>query len=353
MEEKHLWIKDALMTAVTLGIVFLINYILQRMFHTQRFTSDLFILGVFLISIKTRGYIWGILASLFSVLAVNFAFTFPYFAFDFIALESLSSAIVMLVVAVVTSMLTTKIKEQERVKRETEKERMRANLLRAVSHDLRTPLTTIYGSCSAIIENYDSFQKEQKLRLLDEIREDSEWLIRMVENLLSITKIGSEKVQVIKTPTVLEELIDATLLKFYKRYPEREVHVEIPDEFISIPMDALLIEQVIMNLLENAVLHGKGLDRLDFQVTKDGDWVTFRIMDDGCGIPEEKLKQIFDGYPDNNQEISDGHRRNMSIGLSVCATIINAHGGRIRAENRREGGACFSFMLKTEELDEQ
>ncbi|MDO5146641.1 MAG: DUF4118 domain-containing protein [Eubacteriales bacterium] len=345
-------LKNALFTLLVLSGMFVISYVLQSIFHTQRFTSDLFILGVFLISLKIEGYVWGILAALFSVLAVNFAFTFPYFAFDFIAPESIASAVVMLIVAVLTSTLTTQIKEQEKTRRETEKERMRANLLRGISHDLRTPLTTIYGSCSAIIENYDSLKKERKIKLLGEIREDSEWLIRMVENLLSITKIDGEKVQVIKVPTVLEELIDATLVKFYKRYPNIEVHVEIPDEFISIPMDALLIEQVLMNLLENAVFHARGMSRIDFLVKREGEWAVFYIMDDGCGIMEGKLTKLFDGYLDREEKISDGNRHNMSIGLSVCATIINAHGGTIGAENRKEGGACFSFRLKTEEDDE-
>lgn len=346
-------IRDFIVTIVILGVTFLINLVLQRIFKAQSFSSDVFILGVFLISLKTEGYLWGIAASLVSVLAENFAFTFPYFALDFVAVESLSSAIVMLVVATATSALTTKIKEQERTKAETEKERVRANLLRAISHDLRTPLTTIYGSCSAIIENYDSLKKEQQIKLLGEIREDAEWLIRMMENLLSITKIGSKQVQVIKTPTVLEELIDDTLIKFRKRYPDQKVEVEIPEEFISIPMDPLLIVQVLMNLLENAVLHAKGMTRLIFRVRTVGSHAVFEIEDDGCGIAPELLDRLFEGYQERTEEPADGKRNNMSIGLSVCATIIRAHGGSIKAENRREGGARFSFSLEMEEMDEQ
>ena len=346
-------IRDFIVTIVILGVTFLINLVLQRIFKAQSFSSDVFILGVFLISLKTEGYLWGIAASLVSVLAENFAFTFPYFALDFVAVESLSSAIVMLVVATATSALTTKIKEQERTKAETEKERVRANLLRAISHDLRTPLTTIYGSCSAIIENYDSLKKEQQIKLLGEIREDAEWLIRMMENLLSITKIGSKQVQVIKTPTVLEELIDDTLIKFHKRYPDQKVEVEIPEEFISIPMDPLLIVQVLMNLLENAVLHAKGMTRLICRVRTVGSHAVFEIEDDGCGIAPELLDRLFEGYQERTEEPADGKRNNMSIGLSVCATIIRAHGGSIKAENRREGGARFSFSLEMEEMDEQ
>ncbi len=352
MSRCKTYIRDIFVTIFILVVTFLINLVLQKIFKTQSFSSDVFILGVFLISLKTEGYLWGILASLLSVLAENFAFTFPFFTFNLMAAESLSSAIVMLIVAVATSALTTKIKAQERTKAENEKERVRANLLRAISHDLRTPLTTIYGSCSAIIENYDSLEKEQQVKLLGEIREDAEWLIRMVENLLSITKIGSKNVQVIKTPTVLEELIDDTLIKFHKRYPAQKVEVEIPEEFISIPMDPLLIVQVLMNLLENAVLHAEGMTSLRFTVKKSGKWAVFSIEDDGCGIPADILGKMFDGYHDRAGELTDGKRNNMSIGLSVCATIIRAHGGKINSENRREVGARFSFSLEMEEMDE-
>ena len=130
------------------------------------------------------------------------------------------SAIVMLIVAVMTCTLTTKIKIQQAIKAEAEKEKMRANLLRAVSHDLRTPLTTIYGACGVLRENYDTFSRQKQLELLGQVQEDSESLIHMVENLLMITKANSDTVRLEKTETVLEELIDSTLIKFKKHYPD-------------------------------------------------------------------------------------------------------------------------------------
>ena len=174
----------------------------------------------------------------------------------------------MLIIAILTSAFTTKMKEWQREKTEGEKERMRANLLRAVSHDLRTPLTTIYGASSSIVMNYEKLTDEQKLQMANGIKEDSEWLIRMVENLLSITRIDSGGVKLLKSPTVLEELIDSVILKFKKRYPEQKVQLDIPDEVIVIPMDAILIEQVIINILENAVHHAKGFTRLGLRVFK-------------------------------------------------------------------------------------
>ncbi len=346
--KQKLSIKDALFTIITLILLLFLNIWMQDMFDTKTLIPMIFVLGVFLISMKTQGYFWGITASLLSVLAVNYAFTYPYYAFDLISPECLSSAFVMLVVAILTGTLTTQIKQQEKMKAETEKEHMRANLLRAVSHDLRTPLTTIYGSSSAIMENYDFLSKEQQLKLLVEIRQDSEWLIRMVENLLSVTRIGGGRVQLIKRSTVLEELIDAVLVKFRKRCPNQPVEVEIPEDFISIPMDAMLIEQVLINILENAVDHATGMTELKLTVTKENDFAVFCISDNGCGIPVDRLDKIFTGYLDRDHVPADGSRNNMGIGLSVCSAIIKAHGGEIQVKNNKSGGASFSFALRLE-----
>jgi len=338
---------DCLFTVITLVIVFLVNLFLVRQFDTKTMTPMIFVLGVFLVSWRTQGYVFGIAASLISVLAVNWAFTYPYWAFDLISPECISSALVMLIVSTMTGALTTRLKQQEKLKAEAEKERMRGNLLRAVSHDLRTPLTSIYGACSAIIENFDSIPREKQLMLLKDMQADSKWLNRMVENLLSVTRVDADKVRLSKQSVVLEELIDALLVKFHKHYPGQPVQVQIPETFVSLPMDPVLIEQVLMNLLENAVFHAKGMRRLWLRVELKEKHAVFCVEDDGCGICDDRMAHLFTGLPDSGAA-ADTTRSNMGIGLSVCKTIIEAHGGELKAENRPEGGAAFRFALEME-----
>jgi two-component system sensor histidine kinase KdpD len=255
----------------------------------------------------------------------------------------------MLFISIMTSALTTKIMQQESIKAESEKERMRANLLRAVSHDLRTPLTTIYGSSCALIDNMDTFSREQELKMLNGIKEDSDWLITMVENLLSITKIDSGQVRIIKSPTVLEELVDAVIVKFKKRHPDQNIDISIPDDMIIIPMDALLIQQVLINIMENAVHHAVGMTRLNLDVNIANGRAVFEVSDDGCGIDPAKLNDLFKGTNLNETKQPDSKKRNAGIGLSVCSSIINAHSGEIYAKNAPNGGAVIGFVLNIEE----
>ena len=345
---KKQLLKDGLFTVMCLLGAFSLNLLLQTWFQTYTMTPMIFVLGVFLVSFRTQGYFWGIVASLCSVLAVNWAFTYPYWAFDLISPECISSAVVMLIVAIMTGALTTRLKQQEKLKAEAEKERMRGNLLRAVSHDLRTPLTSICGACSAIVENYDRIPRGRQLKMLGDVHADAQWLTRMVENLLSVTRVDQDKVRLSKNSTVLEELIDALLVKFRKHYPMQKVHVQIPSEFVAIPMDPVLIEQVLMNLLENAVFHAHGIKNLWLRVTLEEHMAVFVVEDDGCGIPAERMAHLFSGLLDSESPTDTG-RSNMGIGLSVCRTIIKAHGSDIRAENRPGGGARFSFQLEMEE----
>ena len=310
--------------------------------------SMVFLLAVFFVSMYTDGYWWGVAASITSVLAVNFAFRTPYFAFNFTIPENIFSGVVMLVVSFMTSTLTTRIKKQEQLRMESETEKMRANLLRAVSHDLRTPLTSIYGACSTVIDNYDSLGREQKVKLLSEACADAQWLNRMVENLLSVTRIDGVAIQ--KTPTVLEELVDTVLVRFQKLHPGVPVEVKLPDDFIVIPMDSMLIQQVLTNLLENAVLHAEGMTHLTLRVFTLGRRAVFEVIDNGCGIPKEQLKRLFSGTT-LAQDTSSSGRHGMGIGLSVCAAIIKAHGGEIKAESTPGEGTTIRFWLETEEVD--
>ena len=202
--KKHI-LKDFLFSVFVLALTYFLSYYIQFEFETNTLVPTIFVLGVFFVSLQTEGYVWGVLASLVGVMLVNFAFTAPFFELDFITPVNMFAAFVMLVIAIMTSTLTTQIKQQEKIKAESEKERMRGNLLRAVSHDLRTPLTSIYGATSVIMENYDSLNKQKQIKLLGEIHEDAQWLIRMVENLLSVTRIDDSVTKIAKEPVVLEE----------------------------------------------------------------------------------------------------------------------------------------------------
>ena len=343
--KKKMLLHDALVMAGALcgayAMVLLTQVVMGRI---DGVAMLIFMLAVFITSMYTEGYFWGAAASVISVLAVNFAFLSPYFAFNFTLSENLFSGLVMLVVSIMTSTLTTRIKRQEQLRMESEKEKMRANLLRAVSHDLRTPLTSIYGACSTVIENYDSLDKTKTIKLLGEACSDAQWLNRMVENLLSVTRIDSEKVTVQKTPTVLD--------KFKNRYPAVPVQLDLPDAFIVIPMDSMLIQQVLMNLLENAALHAEGMTKLVLKVFTVDDRAVFEVTDDGCGIPKERLKNLFSGTGSTDPDApADSRKHGMGIGLSVCAAIIKAHGGEIRAESRPGEGTTIRFWLKTEEIE--
>lgn len=174
----------------------------------------------------------------------------------------------------------------------------------------------------------------------------------MVENLLSVTRIDSEKVTVQKTPTVLDELLDTVLVKFRKRYPDIQVELETPDAFIVIPMDSMLIQQVLMNLLENAALHAEGMTKLTLKVFTVGNRAVFEVTDNGCGIPRERLKTLFSGTGSTDPDVpADSRKHGMGIGLSVCAAIIKVHGGEIKAESRVGEGTTIRFWLETEEIE--
>ena len=141
--------------------------------------------------------------------------------------------------------------------------------------------------------------------------------------------------------------------KFRRRYPDFAVQVTAPDELLLVPMDATLMEQVLFNLLENAVLHAEGMTQLGLKVTAAQHQAIFEVLDDGCGISEDRRQNLFSGYRGEQEAVADGRRRNTGIGLSVCATIVRAHGGEIHGENRPSGGARFWFALDYERMSEE
>lgn len=225
---------------------------------------------------------------------------------------------------------------------ETEKEKMRSNLLRAVSHDLRTPLTGIIGSASTLLENGSMIGEQTCRKMLSDIQQDAEWLIHMVENLLSVTRISGGTTNLKKQDEIIEEVVGEAVDRIRKRFPTAEVHVKVPHELLIVPMDATLIEQVLINLMENSIRHSGSTLPISLKVSKKKSGAVFTVSDQGKGIDPSRIPDIFDGKP--NKGSSDSSR-GIGIGLSICKSIILAHDGKIFAENNLNGGASFTFVL--------
>ncbi len=357
-------LKDCLITASLCGLATLISF---WFFHNVSNNPEnvpsnpasanislVYITALVLVARFTNGYVYGIIASLIGVICVNFLFTYPYFAFNFTLSGYPVTFVFMLIISITISAMTTQIKlqgkvllEREKLLMEAEKEKMRANLLRSVSHDLRTPLTGIIGNTSTYIDNISTLDEDEKLKIVSHINEDSNWLLNMVENLLSVTRIDERSMKIAMLPESVEEVVAEAIQRLQKRLPEARFQVKVPENFLMIPMDAMLIEQVLINLLENAIIHSKTTLPVELTVKEDSASVAFRVKDYGIGIEPERLPIIFDGTPYTPSTRPDGHK-GMGIGLSICKTIITAHNGQIRAENH-ENGCIFTFTLPKEE----
>ena len=237
--------------------------------------------------------------------------------------------------------------EQQAIVIEAEKEKMRTNLLRSVSHDLRTPLTGIVGASSAILENQELIDPQARDSLISDIHGEAQWLIRMVENLLAVTRISGVPAKVIKQPEAAEEIAAESVARVKKNFPDAEIHVTVPEEFLTVPMDATLIEQVLINLLENAQRHAGSDQPVRLNIRTEGGWAVFEVRDKGKGLPAKQLSHVFDGYGLENSDSTRG----AGLGLSICKSIIDAHGGRITAANMPQGGAVFTFMLPLQEAN--
>lgn len=339
----------------TLLIILLSTGIAFVLFHLTVSSSaniaSMFILALILVTSYTDGYIYGIIYSLLSVVCVNFFFTYPFFDLNFTLTGYPITFLLMAAIALTTSAASSHLKiqskqleKQKKILNKAEKEKMRANLLRAISHDLRTPLTCIIGEADTYFETKDSNEKDSYVH---KINDDAHWLLNMVENLLSVTRIqGDNTVKVHKSSELIEEIISESLSRFRKRQPDAVVEVTIPDDYILIPMDPLLIEQVIVNLLDNAYVHSKSNREIQLTVTDETDCIFCHVRDYGVGIDPGMIDTIFDGSGTSDSKVSDAHR-GIGIGLSICKTIIEAHDGNITAVNHTNG-VEFVFTLPKE-----
>ena len=236
--------------------------------------------------------------------------------------------------------------KQQRAKLEIERERLRSDLLRSVSHDLRTPLTGVLGSIGTLLDHYDALDDAMRKELLTGVYGEAEWLSTLVENVLSLTRLESDRVKPRKQREAVEEIVAESVARVQRRAGGHRISIDIPSELLMVPMDGTLIEQVLVNLLDNAIHHTPEDAGILIRVYPQQTNAVFEVRDHGEGIAPEDMPLLFNRFF-TRQKVG-GERKGVGLGLSICQSIIQAHGGTISAQNDPAGGAVFRFTLPLE-----
>ena len=229
-------------------------------------------------------------------------------------------------------------------------EQLRANLLRAISHDLRTPLTSISGNADNLLANYQKMDDDTRKRTFTDIYDDSMWLINLVENLLAVTRIEGGQVHLTQSVELMDEVITEALRHINRKSKEHTIRVSASDELILARIDAKLIVQVIINLVDNAVKYTPAGSVIEIHTQKHAQTVVVSVSDNGPGIPDEQKPRIFDMFYSGANKVADS-RRSLGLGLSLCKSIVTAHGGTISVADNHPNGAAFTFTLPAGEVE--
>lgn len=240
-------------------------------------------------------------------------------------------------------------REKEQVAILAKNEQLRANLLRAISHDLRTPLTSISGNAGVLLANADDILPEKKTQLYTDIYDDSMWLINLVENLLAVTRIEDGTMNLRLKPELMDDVIAEALRHVNRKKEEHLIVVTQSNELALAKMDARLIVQVVINIVDNAIKYTPRGSEIRVTTYVKNKQIVTEIADDGPGIPDEAKPRIFDMFYTANAKIVDS-RRSMGLGLALCKSIIVAHGGDITVASNSPCGTVFRFTMPVEEV---
>ncbi len=241
--------------------------------------------------------------------------------------------------------------EREKIRFAMEKEHLKTSLLRSLSHDIRTPLTAISGASGLIIDNYDTLSDEEVLQLARDIHEDSSMFMLTAQNILDMTRITDGRMEIKKNYEAVDDLIGQAVAQTRIFLADNELQVNLPDEILMVYVDGVLIVQVLVNLISNACKHAGDHVKIELSVFHSGGEVVFECADNGRGIDESVVGTLFDDFVTLPRNTSD-KGRGVGLGLSICKAIVDAHNGRITAENRSSGGAVFRFYIPDEETEE-
>ena len=455
-EPALLWLRDFALTALVLALCTLTSWVFFRLDFVSSNYILTYILGVMYINVFTSGLVYGVVASLFSVMLVNYMFIDPFMQFR-IRSDDMVTAVVMLCVSLLCSSLTGRIKVQaaqserkayasqvlleasrsllgaedpdtilrvtatqlgkllerpvcfapapehiapgtlilpppaqtdyrscpalhefstyehnlalsildvcslalekeasNRARREIEEaarqEQLRANLLRSISHDLRTPLTSISGNALILTEKNPLLTEEKRRELSAAIYEDANWLNHLVENLLSITRIEDGRMNLQISPQLMDEMIEEALHHVNRKSCEHTITTQYGDEILLVNVDARLIMQVVVNLVDNAIKYTPVGSVIQISAYRKDHQVVVEVADNGPGIPDRAKAQVFEMFYTGQSRIADSHR-SLGLGLPLCRAILTAHGGTLTLRDNIPNGSVFSFALPQSEVN--
>ena len=229
-------------------------------------------------------------------------------------------------------------------------EQLRANLLRSISHDLRTPLTSISGNANNLLSNGDLFDPKTKKQMYTDIYDDAMWLINLVENLLSVSRMEEGRRNLHVSTELMDEIVAEALRHINRKSVEYRLNVQSSEEYLLVQVDARLIIQVLINLLDNAIKYTPPGSEINIGWRKEGNFVLVTVADNGPGISDQAKPHIFDMFYSASNQIADS-RRSMGLGLALCKSIVNAHGGEISVRDQLPHGSIFTFSVPAGEVE--
>ncbi len=342
----------------TLGVLvatWLVSLWFDRLGFRDANIVTIYILSVLFIAVWTNDRFFGLFASVINVFAFNFLFTEPRYSLQFHDAGYIVTFLVMFIASFVSATLTQQVRRHAQASAllavQAKQEELRANLLRSLSHDLRTPLTSIGGNAAVLLHNASLLDEAKKQQLYSDIYDDAKWLTTLVENLLSVTRIENGTLNIRMEPELIEEIVAEALKHIDRHSTEHRVTVDIADDMLLAEMDARLIVQVLINLIDNAVHYTQPGSSITISARRDGGWVGIEVADDGPGIAPEDRPLLFDMLHTNSTRRQDG-RRGLGLGLPLCKAIVLAHGGELYMQDNHPHGTVMGFTLRAQEVTE-
>ena len=367
--------RDLFVTISVMFIAWFISSLLLPNTGVENNSALIFVSAIVLISSVTDGFFYGIAASIASTICINWFFMKPYGNFN-LSLSGYPVAMIStLAVAIVVCTLTARIKKHARDAEEREKKtrelyrqnarlekektameintaraEIRSNILMSVSHDLRTPLTAISGAASIILSQNTAEHFDENTELVCDIKDQAEWMSIMVENIISVARLGGDlRSELQLKPEVPDEIIESCVTKLHRLFPGAEVILRLSEEVVLVYAEPILIRQVLQNLLENAVRHSGSILPCEIITCITDEGYRFTVRDRGCGLPRD----IFDMINEDTilMDNLSGRNQSQGIGISACQSILKAHGSKLSAADVEGGGSDLSFTLRIVDME--